>query len=142
MHRTTNKTKHTMRKITHQLRSAIPIGVGITVALALSLAGESLLLHKTVLTVSLSKAVWYFDLLAALCGGYVTARLAARSPVKQALVAGGLLAALVMFTTYSSGSPWWQLPPTGFSVASAMFVGAVLNQWHGHMQTPGKTNAA
>lgn len=132
-----------MKQIIHQLRSdALAIGAGITVTVTLALAGEWFLLHNAVLTMTLSKVVWYFDLLAALCGGYVAARFAARSPVRHALVAGGLVAVLVTFTTYSPGDPWWQSVVPGFAVAASTFVGAVLREWQRQTQTQRVSHAA
>ena len=131
-----------MNRIIHHLRSAIPIGAGITVTLALSVAGEWFLLHNAVLTLTLAKVVWYFALLAALCGGYVTARLAARFPVQQAVAAGGLVALLVTFITYSPGHSWWQAVVPGFAVAASMFIGAVLREWRRQMQTQRVDHAA
>jgi hypothetical protein len=111
------------------LRSAASVVAGLFVSAALVLITELTLIRHSLVTPELLKVIYSFDLLAVLAGGYVTAYLAVRSPLRHALIVAGVAAALVTITTHVIERSWWQAVVPGLSVAVSVCLGALLRDW-------------
>ena len=115
-------------------RSPLAVLAGILVTTALAFAGELTLNRGGALTPEVMRSILVLDMLAAITGGYVTARVAGRSPLKHAFVTAALFTALTSALDYASKTPMFSIVTTSLGIIVAICLGAILWDWHRSIQ--------
>jgi hypothetical protein len=75
------------------------------------------------------RLIWALDVIAAIVGGYVTAQIAARSPVKHALAVAALLLSPVAVLALRSAEPPLEILITCLGIAVCILLGAIGRDW-------------
>lgn len=122
---------YTMKLPVPSVQSVLAVfaGLSVTVVLALTLERSALKSNDGVATLQLVRLIWVLDALAGILGGYVTAQLAARSPIKHALVVVGLLVPPVAVLGLLSAEPILYALVTSLAFGVFILLGAVGRDW-------------
>jgi hypothetical protein len=120
-----------MRLLTPSLRSSLAVVTGILVTAMLVLAFETTIVIRAngVATIQMMKLIWVLDVLAGMFGGYVTALIAAHSPVRHAMAVAGLFLLPITVLGFLSSEPLLQILITSLGFAMCVLLGAIGRDW-------------
>ena len=120
-----------MRLSIPSLQSTLAVVSGIIVTTTLLLAVEATIVAQNngVATVQMMRLIWVMDVLVLMTGGYITARIAAHSPVKHSIALAGLFLPPVAVLGYASAEPPLQILITALAIAICILLGAIGRDW-------------
>ncbi len=119
-------------KLSIPFQSALAIFVGLALTVALVLTIEISIVTSNnfpVATLQMTRLIWALDVLAVIAGGYVTALMAARSPIKHALAVAALLLPPVAVLSLRSAEPPLEILITCLAFVVCIFLGAIGRDW-------------
>jgi len=108
---------------------AVVTGILVTTILVLAVETTVVTRANGVATIQMMKQIWVLDILAAVLGGYVTALIAGRSPVRHAAVVAGLFLVPVALLGFFASEPLLQILITSLGIAICICLGAICRDW-------------